>query len=110
MATKRSAAGEPKHIAVNLASQEVDDTIDKEPLLYNNSLEVKDHEVPEKEAKKICGIRVKKETSTWNIIALLIVPIVAVSAGGYINFMMPYLLRDEDYFNIPFEKVGTAAG
>ena len=53
---------------------------------------------------------VKKETSVWNLIALLVAPMVAITAGAYVNSQMPYLLQDPGYFGIPFEKVGTKVG
>ena len=36
--------------------------------------------------------------------------IVTVSAGAYINSMLPYLLTNPDYFDIPFANVGTKSG
>ena len=34
----------------------------------------------------------------------------AMTAGAYVNAQMPYLLQDPDYFNIPFDSVGTTTG
>lgn len=47
----------------------------------------------------ICMVHAKRETTVWNLVALPITAMVAVGAGGYINANMPYLLRDEKYFN-----------
>ena len=55
-------------------------------------------------------INVKKETTIWNLMAIFVAPLVSVFAGAYVNAMMPYLLQDENYFNIPFENVGSVAG
>ena len=35
---------------------------------------------------------------------------VTVSAGAYINTMLPYLLTDPNYFDIPFSNVGSKSG
>ena len=44
------------------------------------------------------------------MMAIFVAPLVSVVAGAYVNAMMPYLLQDKDYFNIPFERVGSLAG
>ena len=62
------------------------------------------------ETKEICFIKIKKETTIWNLMAIFVAPLVSVVAGAYVNAMMPYLLQDKDYFNIPFENVGSVAG
>ena len=59
-----------------------------------------------KSAREIFWIKVKKETTIWNLFALLVAPVVAVAAGAYVNAMMPYLLQDKDYFGYSFENVG----
>ena len=41
------------------------------------------------------------------MIAIFIAPMISVVAGAYVNAMMPYLLQSEDFFNIPFESVGS---
>lgn len=64
----------------------------------------------EKEVKIILFVKVKKDTTLANIIALIIVPTISVAAGAYTNANMPYLLQSVDHFNIPFEKVGTYSG
>jgi len=53
---------------------------------------------------------VKKDTTVWNIVALFAIPATTVTAGAYLNANMPYLLQDEDYFNVPFEEVGRTTG
>jgi len=35
---------------------------------------------------------------------------VSISAGAYVNTQMPYLLQDPNYFDVPFEKVGSSVG
>lgn len=62
------------------------------------------------EAKKILGVQVKRETTFWNMLAILVAPVISVIAGSYVNAVMPFLLQDEDYFNVPFKKVGQEAG
>lgn len=56
--------------------------------------------------KTIFHIKVKKETTIWNIISLLVAPLVATSVGAYCNAMMPHLLRSQDFFAIEYEQVG----
>ena len=53
---------------------------------------------------------VKKETTFWNIFSLFAIPATAVTAGAFLNANMPNLLTDPDYFDIPFEEVGTMTG
>lgn len=63
------------------------------------------------EKKYIFGIlSVKEETTVWNVLSLFIAPMLAVTCGAYTNMNMPYLLQDADYFDIPFERVGTTVG
>ena len=38
-----------------------------------------------KEAKVICYIKVKKETTIWNLLALCIAPSITVAVGAYVN-------------------------
>ena len=45
-----------------------------------------------------------------NLIALLVIPALTISMGGYINANMPYLLQDPYYFNVSFGQVGTYTG
>ena len=59
-----------------------------------------------KSAREIFWIKVKKETTILNLLAVLVAPVVAVAAGAYVNAMMPYLLQDKDYFGYSFENVG----
>ena len=37
------------------------------------------------EAKTICFIKVKKETTVWNLLALFVAPSVTVAIGAYVN-------------------------
>ena len=64
----------------------------------------------DKPVKQILWISVKKDTTVWNVAALVFGPAIVVAGGAYINAVMPYLLQDESYFGIPFEETGTAAG
>ena len=64
----------------------------------------------EKEVKIILFVKVKKETTLANMIALVIIPMITVAAGAYTNANMPYLLQSRDHFNVAFEKVGTRSG
>ena len=59
-----------------------------------------------KSAREIFWIKVKKETTILNLLAVLVAPVVAVAAGAYVNAMMPYLLQDKDYFGYSFDNVG----
>mmetsp|Transcript_17153 Transcript_17153/g.23131 ORF Transcript_17153/g.23131 Transcript_17153/m.23131 type:complete len:192 (+) Transcript_17153:106-681(+) len=58
----------------------------------------------------ICIIHAKKETTVWNLLALPLTSMIAVSAGGFVNANMPFLLRDENYFNFQFSEVGDRTG
>ena len=44
------------------------------------------------------------------MMAIFVAPLVSVVAGAYVNAMMPYLLQDEAYFDMPFTRVGSLAG
>ena len=55
-------------------------------------------------------IHAKKETTMYNLLALPLITMVAVSAGGFVNANMPFLLRDENYFNYQFSEVGDRTG
>ena len=55
-------------------------------------------------------IKVKKDTTVWNLMAIFITPIISTSASAYVNVMMPYLLQDKDYFNLSFDKMGQQTG
>ena len=65
---------------------------------------------PKKERKTIMGIKIKKDTTVWNLIALFMAPMVSVAAGAYVNAQMPYLLQDSSYFDFPFSVTGRRAG
>jgi len=58
----------------------------------------------------ICLLHAKRETTHWNILALPLTSMIAVSAGGYVNANMPFLLRDEEYFDFKFSEVGDRTG
>ena len=64
----------------------------------------------EKVSKQLIWMNVKRDTTIWNMMALLIIPTLGVTAGAYVNTNMPYLLQDENYFGIPFEEVGRKTG
>lgn len=53
-----------------------------------------------KAENKIMGIVAKRETTVWNLFAIILAPTVAVTAGAYANAQMPYLLQSEDHFAI----------
>ena len=53
--------------------------------------------------KEIMWMKVKRETTISNILALFLAPTATVTAGAYLNTNMPYLLQDPDYFNVPFD-------
>lgn len=55
-------------------------------------------------------MKVKKETTMLNMLALFVAPALAITTGSYLNIQMPYLLQDPEYFDIPFEQVGTKTG
>lgn len=55
-------------------------------------------------------VHAKRETTVWNLIALPLTSMIAVCAGGYVNANMPFLLRDEEYFNFQFSEVGDRTG
>ena len=55
-----------------------------------------------KDVKQILWLNVKKDTTMSNLIALLVIPALTISIGGYVNANMPYLLQDPFYFNVPF--------
>ena len=38
-----------------------------------------------KEAKVICYIKVKKETTVWNLLALFVAPSITVALGAFVN-------------------------
>lgn len=38
-----------------------------------------------KQVKSIMWIKVKKETTGWNLISLFMAPLISVAAGAYIN-------------------------
>ena len=48
-------------------------------------------------------MKVKRETTVSNILALFLAPTATVTAGAYLNTNMPYLLQDPEYFNVPFD-------
>ena len=102
----------------------LEEDVEEEPLLSNynltavnrkntkndqgkNGLELDGYEKEKKKsAREIFWIKVKKETTILNLLAVLVAPVVAVAAGAYVNAMMPYLLQDKDYFGYSFENVG----
>ena len=43
----------------------------------------KGHE--EEKARTICYIKVKKETTVWNLLALFVAPSITVAIGAYVN-------------------------
>ena len=47
-----------------------------------------------KDVKTIMFIKVKKETTIWNLLAIFIMPVISTAASAYVNVMMPYLLQD----------------
>lgn len=63
-----------------------------------------------KKARTILGVKVKKETTVWNLMALFVAPLIATTAGSFMNAIMPYLLQDDQYFGVAFENVGSVAG
>ena len=59
-----------------------------------------------KDVKTIMFIKVKKDTTVWNLMAIFITPIISTAASAYVNVMMPYLLQDKDYFGFSFDSMG----
>ena len=55
-------------------------------------------------------VHAKRETTVWNLVALPLTSMIAVAAGGFVNANMPFLLRDEQYFNFQFSEVGDRTG
>ena len=55
-------------------------------------------------------MNVKKETTLCNLMAILIIPALGQTVQSYVNVVMPYLLQDPEFFNIPYEEVGTHIG
>ena len=58
----------------------------------------------------IYGIAVKRETTLLNLVGLPFLVTIGTMTGAFINANMPNLLRDPDFFNLPFENVGMASG
>ena len=56
------------------------------------------------------GLKVKKNTTVWNILSLFIAPMLAVTVGAYTNMKMPALLQDSSFFNVQFENIGKTNG
>ena len=44
------------------------------------------------EQRTILKIKVKEKTTIWNMMGIIVAPMVSVFAGSYVNAMMPYLL------------------
>ena len=55
-------------------------------------------------------MNVKKKTTIWNLVAILVVPALGQTVQSYLNVVMPYLMQDPEYFNVPYEEVGTQIG
>lgn len=55
-------------------------------------------------------VHAKRETTVYNLLALPLITMIAVAAGGFVNANMPFLLRDESYFNYKFSEVGDRTG
>ena len=60
--------------------------------MLNNSTDSPKIETVKKDVKTIMFIKVKKETTVWNLMAIFIMPIISTAASAYVNVMMPYLL------------------
>ena len=61
----------------------------------------------ETKGKIICGIKLKKNAKRRNLFAIFYIFFLVTTAGGYINVQIVYLLRDENYFNLEAEKIGS---
>ena len=55
-------------------------------------------------------MKVKNETTLWNLLSILIVPALGQTVQSYLNAVMPYLMQDPEFFNVPFEEVGNRIG
>ena len=55
-------------------------------------------------------LKVKKETTLANVLALFIIQIVSISATAQTNRNMPLLLTSDDHFDVKFPDVGTYSG
>lgn len=68
------------------------DQLETEPLL-GATKELKDAEGQEKaEPNIICCAVVKKRTTLFNVIGLILLTMVVVAVGAYVNVQMPFLL------------------
>ena len=64
----------------------------------------------EKDTRVIFSVRVKKETTFTNLMAILFAPVIIHAGGTYANTMLPGILQSEDYFAYEYKEVGTRAG
>ena len=53
------------------------------------------------------GIRVKPGISTWNLIAIPYILALLTSGVIFCSTRILFMLRDKDYFNIEYTKIGT---
>ena len=56
--------------------------------------------------KEILWMKVKGDTTIWNVASLFFIPCIGILAGSFVNTNMPHLLQHPDYFNVPFEDLG----
>ena len=54
------------------------------------------------------GLSVKRDTTCANILAIIFCPFLDFSGAAYYNTQVVILLSNQEYFNIPQDKVGRA--
>ena len=58
--------------------------------------------------KYLCGISVKKDTTSWNLAVIPLIFFISGSFNFYTTTFLPLLLQHEDYFDIPKSELGQA--
>lgn len=66
----------------------------------------KEEELSKEQGKTFLGIRLKKETTRWNVFAIFLTYFLHSSIGGYVNAQTVYLLRDPELFGISSDHQG----
>ena len=56
-----------------------------------------------------CGLSLKKETTSWNVFAIMYTWFMEATIGGFVSAQMAYLLLDEDYFAVNEYHIGRTA-
>ena len=59
-------------------------------------------------SKQLMGLKVKKDTTWLNLLAIFYVPFIDFGSAGFYNAQMTFLLESPDHFAVSRDQIGRA--